>query len=108
MFVFWIHFGGQKSVTADHKKMIWRVRFFLLVSLILIPSGGAREFTFKTWIAVESKSVSDFTNYLKSSVQDHFGNMNRLSNRAEPAEPRPRLQEKLHRIGGSALDWASL
>ena len=64
----------------------------------------AIENTFKTWIAVESKSVSDFTNYLKSSVQDHFGNMNRLSNRAEPAVPRPRLQGTLHRIGGSVFD----
>ena len=64
----------------------------------------AIENTFKTWIAVESKSVSDFTNYLKSSVQDHFGNMNRLSNRAEPAVPRPRLQGTLHHIGGSAFD----
>ena len=55
-------------------------------------------------------SISDFRflNYLKTRVRDHFGNMNRLSSGAEPAEPRPRLQEKLHRIGGFALDWASL
>ena len=49
---------------------------------------------FKTWIAVESKSVSEyaFANMIKSNIQDHFGNMNRLSSRADPV---PRLQESL-------------
>ena len=44
---------------------------------------------------MESKSISDHA--LADMMRDHFGNMNRLSSRADPV---PRLQESLHLIRG--------